>query len=90
MTSPYKGQSQGKTIFLLASMVGWLIVGASLIYLVPVAANIVRHSELTETWMETLARGGYRPMMAVVGGGIAFVLTVLGNLIWYQRFEEEA
>ena len=83
-------QSKAKTIFLLISMVGWLIVGASLIYLVPVAANIVRHSELTETWMETLARGGYRPMMAVVGGGIAFVLTVLGNVIWYQRFEKEA
>lgn len=87
MTSPYQGQSKGKTIFLLASMVGWLIVGASLIYLVPVAAHLVSPSELTDTWMETLGRSGYNPMMAIVGGGIAFVLTVIGNVLWYQKFE---
>jgi hypothetical protein len=87
MSSPYKGQSTAKTIFLLASAVGWLIVGASLIYLMPVAANTFRHSELTTTWMETLARSGYNPMLAIVGGSVAFVLTVAGNALWYQKFE---
>ena len=89
MPAPYSGQSKAKTIFLLASMVGWLIVGASLIYLMPVAANLVRPSELTDTWMETLTRGGYNPMLAVTGGGAALVLTVVGNLLWYQRAEEK-
>ncbi len=83
-----QGQSQAKTIFLLASMVGWLAVGASLIYLTPVAAHWVRPSGLTATWMQTLARGGYDPMLAVVGGGAALILTAAGNLWWYQKFEK--
>ncbi len=87
MSSPYKGQSTAKTIFLLASAVGWLIVGASLIYLMPTAAHTLRPSELTDTWMETLGRSGYSPMLAVVGGGGALVLTVIGNALWHQKFE---
>ena len=89
MPDPYPGPSKAKTFFLLASMVGWLIVGASLIYLMPVAANLVRPSELTGTWMETLTRGGYNPMLAIIGGGAAFILTVVGNLLWYQKVEEK-
>ena len=88
MTSPYKGQSTAKTVFLLASAAGWLIVGASLIYLVPAGMNQFRPSDLTHTWMETLGRSGYDPMLAIVGGGIAFVLTVLGNAVWYRSFED--
>lgn len=68
-------------------MVGWLIVGAALIYLMPTAANWLRPSELTRTWMQTLARSGYNPMLAIVGGGAALLLTVVGNLLWYQKFE---
>ena len=88
MTVPTKGQSPAKTVFLLVSMVGWLIVGASLIYLVPAAANTVSPSELTATWMETLGRSGYNPKMAVIGGGAAFVLTVAGNALWYQTLQD--
>ena len=88
MSNPYKGQSTAKTVFLLASAVGWLIVGASLIYLVPAGMNQFRPSDLTHTWMETLGRSGYNPMLAIVGGGIAFALTVVGNAVWYGRFEE--
>lgn len=69
-------------------MVGWLVVGASLIYLMPITANLVRPSELTGTWMQTLARGGYDPMLAVIGGGTALVLTVVGNVLWYQNEEK--
>ncbi len=87
MSNPYKGQSTAKTIFLLVSAVGWLIVGASLIYLVPYATNAFRPTELTATWMETLGRSNYNPMLAIVGGGIAFVITVAGNALWYQKFE---
>lgn len=87
MASPYKGKTKGQNIFLLVSMAGWLIVGASLIYLMPVAANLVAHSATTETWMETLASGGYKPAMAEIGGTVAFILTVAGNAVWYRKQE---
>ena len=80
-------QSTAKTIFLLVSMVGWLIVGAALMYLFPVLADQFVGSDRTHLWMENLSRGGYDPMLAWVGGGTALTLTVLGNIIWYQRFE---
>ena len=89
MPDSYFSQSRAKTVFLLASMVGWLVVGASLIYLMPIAVNLVRPSELTSTWMETLSRSGYNPMLAVIGGGVAFITTVAGNLLWYQKIEEK-
>jgi hypothetical protein len=80
-------QSTAKTIFLLASMVGWLIIGASLMYLTPFLADRVVASDLTHLWMTNLSRGGYNPMLAWVGGGVALVATVGGNIIWYQRFD---
>lgn len=80
-------QSKAKTIFLLASMVGWLIVGAALMYLFPLIADWLVSSDLTHVWMKTLSRSGYNPMLAWVGGGIALLINVLGNIIWYQRFE---
>ncbi|MGB3788581.1 MAG: hypothetical protein WA949_11270 [Phormidesmis sp.] len=87
MPAPYQGQSTAKTIFLLASAVGWLIVGASLIYLVPAAINALRPSTTSGVWMETLGRSGYNPQMAIAGGGLALVLTVAGNALWSQKFE---
>ena len=84
MTAPAQGQSTAKTLFLLASMVCWLIVGASLIYLVPAAMNTFRPSETTGVWMETRSRGGYSPLLAIRGGGGAFVLAIIGNILWYQ------
>lgn len=39
--------------------------------------------------METLSRGGYRPQLAVIGGGVSFVLAVVGNLLWYRMSGEE-
>lgn len=80
-------QSTAKTIFLLASMVGWLIVGAALMYLFPAIADVLVSSDVTHLWMENLSRGGYNPALAWIGGGIALTVTVLGNIIWYQRFE---
>lgn len=80
-------QSNAKTIFLLASMVGWLIVGAALMYLFPVIADWLVASDLTHTWMKTLSRSGYNPSLAWIGGGIALGITVLGNIVWHQRFE---
>lgn len=80
-------QSTAKTIFLLASMVGWLIVGAALMYLFPLVADWLVASDRTHVWMETLSRSGYNPMLAWVGGGVTLVMTVAANIIWYQRFE---
>lgn len=80
-------QSTAKTIFLLTSMVGWLIVGAALMYLSPFMADLVVSSDLTHLWMTNLSRGGYNPMLAWVGGGLALVATTVGNIVWYQRFD---
>lgn len=80
-------QSTAKTIFLLVSMVGWLIVGATLMYLFPAIADGVLSSDRTHLWMENLSRGGYNPAMALIGGGITFLITVAGNWVWYQQFE---
>lgn len=80
-------QSTAKTIFILTSMVGWLIVGAALMYLFPQLADQLVSSELTHRWMQNLSRGGYNPMLGWVGGGITLTITVLANFIWYQRFE---
>lgn len=83
-------QSTAKTIFLLTSMVGWLMVGAALMYLFPVMADGLVGSELTHRWLETLARSGYNPMLGWVGGGIVLGITVLGHVIWYQRFDAKS
>jgi hypothetical protein len=80
-------QSTAKTIFLLASMVGWLIVGAALMYLFPLIADWLVSSDRTHTWMASLNRSGYNPMLAWVGGGMTLAVTVLANIIWHQRFE---
>lgn len=85
--SPMGSQSTAKTVFLLVSMVGWLIVGAALMYLFPLIADRVVASELTHTWMQTLGQSGYDPKLAYVGGGGILLLTVVGNIAWYQWFE---
>lgn len=80
------GQIDGKSIYLVASLVGWMLVGGALIYLAPVLANRLFHSDTTEIWMETLTRGGYNPMLSIVGGSIALVATVTGHIIWSPKF----
>lgn len=80
-------QTTAKTIFLLGSMVGWLIVGAALMYLCPLLIDWGFPSATTHLWMDNLSRGGYNPRLGWVGGGLALALTCLANLIWYQRFE---
>ena len=80
-------QSTAKTIFLLASMVGWLIVGAALMYLFPTLADQIVGSDLTHLWMTNLTRSGYQPSLAWTGGGIALAITTVMNLVWYQRFD---
>jgi hypothetical protein len=79
-------QSTAKTIFLLVSMVGWLLVGAALVYLSPSIADQVLSSETTHLWMKTLSRSGYNPTLAWAGGSITLALLGMGNLIWFQRF----
>jgi hypothetical protein len=80
-------QSTAKTIFLLVSMVGWLIVGAALMYLFPLLADWLVGSERTHVWMQTLGRSGYNPMLGWVGGGVTLFVTLLGQWIWHQHFE---
>ncbi len=80
-------QSNAKTIFLLISMVGWLIVGAALMYLFPVMADQLVASDLTHRWMQTLGRSGYNPTLGWLGGGVTLGLLIVANLVWYQRFD---
>jgi hypothetical protein len=80
-------QSTAKTVFLLTSMIGWLIVGASLMYLFPWCSDRLVSSNTTHLWMKNLSQNGYNPMLAWIGGGIALVITSLGSLVWHQRFE---
>lgn len=80
-------QSTAKTVFLLSSMVGWLLVGAALMYLFPVVADWLVGSEQTHLWLETLTHGSYNPRLGWIGGGTALAVTVTGNVIWYQHFE---
>jgi hypothetical protein len=75
-------QSMAKTIFLLGSMVGWLLVGAALMYLFPAVADWLIGSEQTHQWMTTLSRGSYDPRLGWIGGGSMLLITVLGNIIW--------
>ena len=80
-------QSTAKTIFLLISMVGWLLFGAALMYLFPWLADHLVASDRTHVWMATLARSGYNPMLGWVGGSITLLANVLGNFIWYNQFD---
>lgn len=70
-------------------MVGWLIVGAALMYLFPVMADGLVSSDRTHLWMQTLSRSGYDPTLAWVGGGITLAINILANIIWYQRFDQK-
>jgi len=80
-------QSTAKTVFLLASMVGWLLVGAALMYLFPFLANLLVANDVTHLWMENLGQSGYNPTLGWAGGGTALLVTVLATIIWHQRFE---
>lgn|GEM_PF-818521 len=79
-------QSVAKTIFLLASMVGWLIFGAALMYLFPWISDAIVSSDLTHRWMETLSRGGYNPLLGATIGGSTLIVTAVGNFVWYRYF----
>lgn len=68
-------------------MVGWLIVGAALMYLCPAILDSLLPSDRTQEWMANLTRGGYSPTLALLGGGVTLAMTLAGNVIWYQRFE---
>ena len=83
-------QTRSKTVFLLTSMVGWLLSGGAIIYLTPFLANQISPSDTTHLWMENLLRGGYKPGLALAGGSIILMLTVIGNGVWYKYFDSKA
>ncbi|MEY3299125.1 MAG: hypothetical protein RLZZ597_2385 [Cyanobacteriota bacterium] len=80
-------QSTAKTIFLLVSMAGWLIVGAAMMYLFPAIADALFGNDRTHLWMTNLSRGGYNPNLGWIGGGVALGLNLAGNWAWYQYFD---
>ena len=82
-------QSTAKTIFLLLSLVGWLGMGATIIYLSPWMINLATHSETTATWLETLGRSGYSVSWGIQTGSLDLALTILLNVVWYTQLEEK-
>jgi hypothetical protein len=80
-------QSSAKTIFLLSSMAGWMVLVAALIYLFPAIADLAIHSERTHTWLVTLSRSNYSPSLALGVGSILLILEIAANWIWYSRFD---
>ena len=80
-------QTTAKTIFILVSMVGWLLVGAAIMYLCPAVLDLVLASDKTHLWIENLSRGGYNPTPVLIFGLAILLLTVVGNLVWYRKFE---
>jgi hypothetical protein len=80
-------QSTAKTIFLLTSMVGWLILGAALIYLFPVIFDSLIHSDRTALWLKTLSKSGYNPFLALEISGVILAIEIAANWIWYRKFE---
>jgi len=83
-------QSTAKTVFLLAATVGWLVVGAALMYLSPAIMDPILRSDRPHLWMQNLMGGGYSPSVALMGGGVSLVFTVILNWVWYQQFEGKA
>jgi hypothetical protein len=83
-------QSTAKTVFLLVTMVGWLLVGAALMYLSPAILHWVQPSDRSQLWLDNLSRGGYHPDLALAGGGLVLLLTTLGTGIWYRYFEGQS
>ncbi len=81
-------QSPAKTLFLLASMVGWLLVGAVLMYLFPFLANVLVHSDRTTLWLTNLSRSGYYPGLGMAALVVLLAIEILANWIWYSRFEQ--
>jgi hypothetical protein len=67
-----------KTIFLVISMLPWLLAGGALIYLAPAIADQLLHSATTATWLATLGRSGYYPKLAVA---IAISMSLLGTAL---------
>ncbi len=80
-------QSSAKTIFLLSSMAGWMVLVAALIYLFPAIADLTIHSERTHIWLVTLSRSNYSPSLALGVGSILLILEIAANWIWYSRFD---
>ncbi|MEM9137675.1 MAG: hypothetical protein AAGB01_10050 [Cyanobacteria bacterium P01_F01_bin.42] len=83
-------QSKAKTIFLLASMVGWLVIGGAIIYAGPLFFDMLAHSETSSLWLNNLRNSdeGYAPIAALRVAGVLFVLEVVAYWLWYTRFDK--
>lgn len=72
------GKRMNKSVFLVISMLPWLLAGGALIYLSPAIADRLVHSDMTATWLITLGRSGYYPKLAVE---VAVAMVVLGTTL---------
>ncbi len=70
--------NQNKSIFLVVSMIPWLLAGGALIYLAPAIAHQILHSDTTAMWLTTLSRSGYYPQLAI---GTAIVMSAIGTAL---------
>lgn len=56
-------------------------------YVSPVVVDWLIASDVTHAWVTNLSRGSYNPLLGWVGGGVALAITLVGQIIWNQRFE---
>ncbi len=78
-----------KSVFLVISMLPWLLAGGALIYLSPAIADRLVHSEMTATWLMTLGRSGYYPKLAIEVVAAMVVLGTALTIIGSQYFPSD-
>lgn len=83
-------QSTAKTIFLLTSMAGWLLIGGALIYAGPMFYHLWAHSETSTLWITNLEQSGYEPFAALKVASVVLVVETVGYWLWYSRFDQKA
>lgn len=82
-------QSNAKTVFLLVSMVGWLIIGGALIYAGPWFYHLWAHSETSTLWITNLNEGGYEPVAALRVAGVLLIIETAAYWLWYSKFDQQ-
>ena len=83
-------QSNAKSIFLLVSMAGWILIGGALIYAGPWFYHLYAHSETSTLWITNLEGAGYNPVPFLEGSLVLVVIEVIAYWLWYSKFDKQA
>ena len=81
-------QSTAKSIFLLISMAGWLLIGGALIYAGPWFYHLYAHSETSTLWITNLEGAGYDPVPYLKISTVVLLMEVVAYGLWYSKFDQ--